>query len=173
MRLAVYPGSFDPITNGHLNIIHRASGLFDQLIVAVGRQAIKRPLFTMAERVEMIRSVTADIPNVKVEDFTGLLAEYVGRKGSNVIIRGLRATSDFDYEFQLASANKKLNDELETLFMMTNSEYSFLNSSIIKEIASYGGCIRDLVPALVADKLYDKYKVTANVGKGGLDSGYF
>jgi pantetheine-phosphate adenylyltransferase len=158
MRLAVYPGSFDPITNGHLDIIHRASRLFDQVIVAVGRQAAKKPLFSTAERVEIIQLMTADLPNVLVEGFDSLLAEYVKQKKANIIIRGLRAISDFDYEFQLALVTKKLNDNIETLFMMTNSEYSFLSSSIVKEIASYGGCVQDLVPPLVADRLRRKYK---------------
>ena len=156
MQIAVYPGSFDPVTNGHLDIVHRASRLFDRVIVSVGRQASKKPLFSTAERVEMIQLVTADLPNVDVESFDGLLAHYVHQKGANIIIRGLRAISDFDYE--LALAIKKLDDNIETLFMMTNSEYSFLSSSIVKEIASYGGCVRDLVPPLVADRLRRQYQ---------------
>ena len=158
MQIAVYPGSFDPVTNGHLDIIHRASRLFDRVIVAVGRQASKRPLFSFNERVEIIQLVTTDLPNVSVESFDGLLAHYVHQKGANVIIRGLRAISDFDYEFQLALAIKKLDDIIETLFMVTNSEYSFLSSSIVKEIASYGGCVRNLVPPLVAERLRQKYQ---------------
>ncbi|NLG87151.1 MAG: pantetheine-phosphate adenylyltransferase [Firmicutes bacterium] len=162
MQIAVYPGSFDPVTNGHLDIIHRASRLFDQVIVAVGRQASKEPLFSFDERVEIIQLVTTDLPNVTVESFDGLLAHYVHRKEANIIIRGLRAISDFDYEFQLALAIKKLDNNIETLFMMTNSEYSFLSSSIVKEIASYDGCVRDLVPPLVAERLRQKYQYQNN-----------
>ncbi|HHT71314.1 MAG: pantetheine-phosphate adenylyltransferase [bacterium] len=158
MLIAVYPGSFDPITNGHLDIIHRASRLFDRLIVAVGRQAAKKPLFSIAERVEILKAVTADLPNVETDSFDCLLAHYVEQRQADIVIRGLRAISDFDYEFQLAMAIKKLNENIETMFMMTNSEYSFLSSSIVKEIASYGGCVRDLVPPLVAERLRRRYQ---------------
>lgn len=158
MLIAVYPGSFDPVTKGHLDIIRRASRLFDRLIVAVGRQVSKKPLFSTVERVEMLQAVTADLPNVEAESFDGLLAHYVKQRKADIIIRGLRAISDFDYEFQLALAIKKLDEDIETMFMMTNSEYSFLSSSIVKEIASYGGCVENLVPALVAERLHQKYQ---------------
>ncbi|MGI6604969.1 MAG: pantetheine-phosphate adenylyltransferase [bacterium] len=158
MQIAVYPGSFDPITNGHLDIIHRVSRLFEHVIVAVGRQEHKQQLFTFEERVELIKSLTAEIPNVETESFDGLLVHYVRRKGANVIIRGLRAISDFEYEFQLALANKRLDDNIETLFMMTSSEHSFLSSSIVKEVASHGGSVQDLVPPLVAARLAHKYQ---------------
>ncbi|MDK2855101.1 MAG: pantetheine-phosphate adenylyltransferase [Bacillota bacterium] len=159
MPIAVYPGSFDPVTNGHLDIISRAARIFDRVIVAVGRQANKKPLFSTEERVEMLRAVTADLPNVEVDSFDGLLVRYVRRRGANIVVRGLRAISDFDYEFQLTLTTKKLDDGIETLFMMTSSEYSFLSSSIVKEVASYGGCIRDMVPPVVEAKLREKYKV--------------
>lgn len=158
MLIAVYPGSFDPVTNGHLDIIHRSSRLFDRLIVAVGRQVSKNPLFSSEERVEMLQAVTADLSNVETESFDGLLAHYVRKREAAIVIRGLRAISDFDYEFQLALAIKKLDENIETMFMMTNSEYSFLSSSIVKEIASYGGCVQGLVPPLVAEKLRHKYQ---------------
>ncbi|HHV07600.1 MAG TPA: pantetheine-phosphate adenylyltransferase [Firmicutes bacterium] len=158
MIIAIYPGSFDPVTNGHLDIIHRSSRLFDKVIVSVGRQVSKVPLFSASERVEMLQAVTADLPNVEVESFDGLLAHYVREREANVVVRGLRAISDFDYEFQLALAIKKLDENIETLFMMTNSEYSFLSSSIVKEIASYGGCVQGLVPPYVAEKLRYRYQ---------------
>lgn len=159
MPIAIYPGSFDPVTNGHLDIISRAARIFDRVIVAVGRQANKKPLFSTEERVEMLRAVTADLPNVEVDSFDGLLVRYVRRRGANIIVRGLRAISDFDYEFQMTLTTKKLDDGIETLFMMTSSEYSFLSSSIVKEVASYGGCIRGMVPEVVEAKLREKYKV--------------
>ncbi|MDK2882182.1 MAG: pantetheine-phosphate adenylyltransferase [Bacillota bacterium] len=159
MPIAIYPGSFDPVTNGHLDIISRAARIFDRVIVAVGRQASKKPLFTTEERVEMLRAVTADLPNVEVDSFDGLLVRYVRRRGANIVVRGLRAISDFDYEFQMTLTTKKLDDGIETLFMMTSSEYSFLSSSIVKEVASYGGCIRGMVPEIVEAKLREKYRV--------------
>lgn len=159
MPIAIYPGSFDPVTNGHLDIISRAARIFDRVIVAVGRQANKKPLFSTEERVEMLRAVTADLPNVEVDSFDGLLVRYVRRRGANIIVRGLRAISDFDYEFQLTLTTKKLDNGIETLFMMTSSEYSFLSSSIVKEVASYGGCIRGMVPEVVEAKLREKYRV--------------
>ncbi|HHV57073.1 MAG TPA: pantetheine-phosphate adenylyltransferase [Firmicutes bacterium] len=159
MPIAVYPGSFDPVTNGHLDIISRAARIFERVIVAVGRQANKKPLFSTEERVEMLKAVTEDLPNVEVDSFDGLLVQYVRRRGANIVVRGLRAISDFDYEFQMTLTTKKLDENVETLFMMTSSEYSFLSSSIVKEVASYGGCVRDMVPPVVEKRLRQKYRV--------------
>ena len=159
MPIAVYPGSFDPVTNGHLDIISRAARIFERVIVAEGRQANKKPLFSTEERVEMLKAVTEDLPNVEVDSFDGLLVQYVRRRGANIVVRGLRAISDFDYEFQMTLTTKKLDENVETLFMMTSSEYSFLSSSIVKEVASYGGCVRDMVPPVVEKRLRQKYRV--------------
>ncbi|BCV24773.1 pantetheine-phosphate adenylyltransferase [Gelria sp. Kuro-4] len=159
MPIAVYPGSFDPVTNGHLDIISRAARIFERVIVAVGRQANKKPLFSTEERVEMLKAVTEDLPNVEVDSFDGLLVQYVRRRGAHIVVRGLRAISDFDYEFQMTLTTKKLDENVETLFMMTSSEYSFLSSSIVKEVASYGGCVRDMVPPVVEKWLRQKYRV--------------
>ena len=139
--LAVYPGSFDPITNGHMDIIRRAAALFDQLIVAVLENPTKKPLFTVEERKWMIKESIKDIPNVQVDSFHGLTVEYARQKGAGVLVRGLRAISDFEFEFQLAAMNHKLHPEVEAVFMMTNTKYSFLSSSAIKEAASFCGCI--------------------------------
>lgn len=146
MAKAVYPGSFDPITNGHLDIIKRGSEIFEEVTVAVAINASKEPLFTIQERIEIIKRVVEHYPNVKVDTFNGLLVKYCKDKDASVIIKGLRAVSDFEYEFQMASINKKLVDDVETLFMMTNTKYSYLSSSLVKEIARLNGCIKDLVP---------------------------
>jgi len=147
------------VTNGHLDIISRAARIFERVIVAEGRQANKKPLFSTEERVEMLKAVTEDLPNVEVDSFDGLLVQYVRRRGANIVVRGLRAISDFDYEFQMTLTTKKLDENVETLFMMTSSEYSFLSSSIVKEVASYGGCVRDMVPPVVEKRLRQKYRV--------------
>ncbi len=156
--IAVYPGSFDPVTNGHLNIIRRASKIFDKVIVAVFHNPNKDPLFTMEERVKMLEDVTQNHEKVEVDGFEGLLTDYVRQKKANVIIRGLRAVSDFEAEFQMASMNKKLADNIETIFMMTSTEYVFLSSSTIKEVASFDGCIEGLVPQIVITRLKKKLK---------------
>ncbi|WP_128894361.1 pantetheine-phosphate adenylyltransferase [Longirhabdus pacifica] len=156
--IAIYPGSFDPITNGHLDIIKRAAKQFDRLVVAILNNHNKNPLFTVEERTQLITKVVEDLPNVEVEHFSGLLVHYMENKEANVIIRGLRAISDFEYEMQIASTNHKLSDEIETFFMMTLPQYSFLSSSIVKEIAKYNGSVKDLVPPAVEQALLQKYK---------------
>ncbi len=153
---AVYAGSFDPITNGHLDIIERASRIFDKVIVAVFHNPNKNPLFTMEERVEMIEEAVKDYDNVQVDGFQGLLIDYMNKQEAGVIIRGLRAVSDFEVEFQMASMNKKLAAEIETLFMMTSTKYAYLSSSSLKEVASFGGCIEGLVPQHVIPKLIER-----------------
>lgn len=157
MGIAVYPGSFDPITYGHLDIIQRGSRVFDRLIVAVLHNSSKKPLFTLEERMRLIREVTRDIPNVEVDCFEGLLVDYIRSIKADVILRGLRAISDFEYELQIASINREMNNEAETLFMMTNNKYSFLSSSIVKEFAQYGADVGELVPGVVKKALMIKF----------------
>jgi pantetheine-phosphate adenylyltransferase len=158
LLIAAYPGSFDPLTNGHMDIIKRSSRCFDKLYVAVFENPSKQPLFTMEERVEMIREECKDLPNVEVISSQGLLVNFARRHGIKVLVKGLRAVSDFDYEFKMALMNKKLAPEIETLFMMTSSEYLYLSSSLVKEVAAYGGCVKDLVPPSVERKLLSKFK---------------
>lgn len=146
MKTAIYPGSFDPITSGHLNIIRRAANSFDKLIVCVMVNAGKNPLFSQEERVELIRRVTKDIPNVEVDSSNELLAEYAHRKGSCVIIKGLRACSDFETEFQMALINRKLNPDLDTMFLTADSQYMYLSSSMVKELGHYGADLSDFIP---------------------------
>lgn len=155
-NIAIYPGTFDPITNGHLDIIERAVPLFDQIIVSVSVNTLKPTLFSIQERIQMIKEITKDYPNVYVEGFSGLLVEYAREKNARIIIRGLRAVSDFEHEFQMASLNKRLNPEIETLFMMTHEDNFFLSSSAIKEIASLGGSLTGFVPKIVAERLKEK-----------------
>lgn len=158
MRIAVCPGSFDPVTNGHLDIFERSSKLFDLLIVAVFHNPNKRPLFTMEERVELLRDATQHIPNLRVDAFSGLLNEYVHQQKSNIIVRGLRALSDFEYEFQRALLIKRVDPTIETVFMMTSSDYSFVSSSGIKELAKFGGAISGLVPDCVEPKVIERLR---------------
>ena len=146
MKIAIYPGSFDPVTIGHLNIIRRAACIFDKLIVCVMVNAGKKPMFSREERADMIRRVTADLPNVEVDSSSDLLAEYAKRKGGCVIVKGLRAVSDFEYEFQMALANKKLYPKAETVFLTTSAENMYLSSSVVKQIASLNGDISSFVP---------------------------
>ncbi|SHI64122.1 pantetheine-phosphate adenylyltransferase [Propionispora hippei] len=148
-QIAICPGSFDPITNGHLDIFERASRMFDELIVAVFHNPNKKPLFTMEERVALLAEATGHIPNIRIDSFSGLLNVYVREKNANIIVRGLRALSDFEYEFQRALLIKKIDPVIETVFMMTSSEYSFVSSSGIKELAKFGGVITDFVPSCV------------------------
>ncbi len=156
MVKAVYPGSFDPVTNGHVDIIDRASKVFDHLIVAVLENPRKTPLFSIEERVEMLNNIIEHYPNVEVDYYKGLLIEYSRKQGAKIIIKGLRAISDFEFEFQMALINRKLDCDVETLFMMTNNKYSYISSSIVKEVASYGGEVKDLVPTEVYESIMKK-----------------
>ncbi|MCM3123428.1 pantetheine-phosphate adenylyltransferase [Mesobacillus sp. AQ2] len=156
-RVAVCPGSFDPITYGHLDIITRAAKVFDELYVVVLNNSSKKPLFSVEERIDLIDQVTKSIPNVKVDSFQGLLVDYAESVNANAIIRGLRAVSDFEYEMQITSMNRVLDDKIETFFIMTNNQYSFLSSSIVKEVAKYGGKISELVPSEVEEALLKKF----------------
>ena len=151
--LAVYPGSFDPLTNGHVDIIERGARLFDRIIVAIAVNAEKAPMFTMAERVEIAREVFRNHPNVEVDTFEGLLVNYVERRKANVIVRGLRAVSDFEYEMQMALMNRELAHTIETVFMMPAAQYSFISSRLIKEVFALGGKVHGLVPELVEKRL--------------------
>nr|WP_277997915.1 pantetheine-phosphate adenylyltransferase [Moorella glycerini] len=155
--MAVYPGTFDPITNGHLDIIRRAIGIFDRVIVGVAADNYKETLFSLEERVKLVKAVTRDWPMVTVKAFSGLLVDFAHREGAVAIVRGLRAVSDFEYEFQMSIMNKKLAGDLETVFLMTATEYSFISSSIIRQAASLGGCIRGLVPEEVERALLQRY----------------
>ncbi|EEG77203.1 pantetheine-phosphate adenylyltransferase [Dethiobacter alkaliphilus] len=146
MTVAIYPGSFDPVTNGHRDIIERASRVFDKVVVSVLENPRKQPMFTIEERVEMLKMITNSYENVEVDSFQGLLIDYAKQKNSNIVVKGLRAMSDFEFEFQMALINRKLDSRLETMFMMTNNRYSYVSSSIVKEIGSYGGDICELVP---------------------------
>lgn len=157
MRIAVYPGSFDPITNGHLDIIERASRVYDKLIVGVLSNSSKKPLFTAGERVDMIRSVTRHIENVEVDTFEGLLVDFAKSKNATVIVKGLRTVADFEYEFQMALLNKALNPEYETMFMMTDTKYSYISSSMVKELAGFRGDLTGLVPCEIIEKIKEKY----------------
>lgn len=157
MKIAVYPGTFDPITNGHLDIIKRAKNIIDELIVAVTAETNKETLFDVRERTEMIRESINGIKNIKVLPFSGLLINFMKENNASIIIRGMRAISDFEQESQLALMNKKLAPEIETIFMVTGSRYSYLNSSIVKEIASLEGCVKQLVPETVEYKLRKKF----------------
>jgi len=155
-KIAVYPGSFDPITNGHLDIIHRGLEVFDELIVAVACNSQKSSLFTTEERIEMIRSAAGEDPRLRVDTFEGLLVNYVVAQGARVILRGLRAVSDFEYEFQIAQMNRTVEEKVETLFMMTSVPYGYLSSSIVKEVASLGGPVDQFVPPVVSQALNRK-----------------
>jgi pantetheine-phosphate adenylyltransferase len=166
LRVALCPGSFDPVTNGHLDVIERAAALVETLYVTVFHNAEKAPLFTTAERLDMLRHATAHLGNVRVEAATGLLADYARARGVQVVVRGLRAVSDFEYELAMAEMNKQLNSELETLFMMTRPAYSFLSSSLVKEVARWGGDVSRLVPSYVSERLREKFaRPDPDVGK--------
>ena len=158
MRTVIYPGSFDPLTNGHLDLIQRAARLFDQVVVAVAKSESKNPLFALSERLELVQTAIKGFPNVVAESFDGLLVEYVANRGGQAVMRGLRAVSDFEFEFQLALMNRKLNEQVETIFMMPKETYTFLSSRIIKEIANLGGDVSAFVPAQVCAALGAKLK---------------
>jgi len=162
-RTAVYPGSFDPITNGHVNLIERALEVFDKLIVAVAYNPNKSGLFPVEERLEMIRIVIKNDPRITVASFDGLLVDFVESRGARVIVRGLRALSDFEYEFQMTLMNRKLNRKVDTIFLMTGYKWFYTSSRIIKEAASLGGSVRGLVPEIVHQRLKEKYPLYRNV----------
>jgi pantetheine-phosphate adenylyltransferase len=157
--LAVYPGSFDPLTNGHVDIIERGARLFDRIIVAILVNAEKAPLFSMAERVDIARKVFKDHANVEVDTFDGLLVDYVAKRHANVLVRGLRAVSDFEFEFQMALMNRRLNPTIETVFMMPAEQYSYISSRLIKEVFALGGRVHGLVPELVETRLREKQAI--------------
>ncbi|MCR5254416.1 MAG: pantetheine-phosphate adenylyltransferase [Acetatifactor sp.] len=160
MKRAVYPGSFDPVTFGHLDIIKRASEIFDSLTVAVLDNRAKTPLFSVEERVKILEEATKDLPNVKVDSFSGLLIDYAAANNFHVAVRGLRAITDFEYELQIAQTNKELSGgKLDTIFLTTGLEYSYLSSSSVKEIASFGGDVSKCVPEFVGDLIYKKYNI--------------
>lgn len=166
MKVGIYPGSFDPITLGHLDIIVRASGLVDKLIIGVLKNNSKKPLFTAEERVELIERVLSENTNltsVQVEAFDGLLIDYAAQKNASIIVRGLRAITDFEYELQIAQTNHKLNAKVDTVFFTTSVEYSYVSSSAVKEIASYKGNIQQFVPDCIVQSIYDKYKSIRSV----------
>jgi len=158
MRIAIYPGSFDPLTNGHLDVAQRAAKLFDRVIVAVAKNESKNPLFTLEEREELVKEAVAHLPNVRTDSFDGLLVEYAAARKARVIVRGLRAVSDFEFEFQLALMNRKLDEHIEAIFMMPKDTYTFLSSRIVKEIARLGGDVSSFVPAHVQAALHKKLK---------------
>ena len=158
MRTAIYPGSFDPLTNGHLDVIERAARLFDRVVVAVAKNDSKHPLFTLSERLALVKAAVNHLPHVEADSFEGLLIEYVARRKAQAVVRGLRAVSDFEFEFQLALMNRKLNDNFETIFMMPKDTYTFLSSRIVKEIAKLGGDVRSFVPPHVKTALIKKLK---------------
>ena len=159
MRIGIYPGSFDPVTLGHLDIITRATRLVDLLVIGVLKNSSKKALFSAKERVELLERATKGISDVTVESYDGLLVEFARNRGASVIVRGLRAVTDFEYELQLAQTNHKLNPFVDTVFLTTSVDYAYLSSSIVREIASYGGDISQFVPANIIETIYKKYNI--------------
>jgi pantetheine-phosphate adenylyltransferase len=157
VRTGLYAGTFDPVTNGHLDILSRSLQIFDRVIVAVAESTPKQTFFSLEERVEMLRAVVASMENVEVKPFSGLLVDFAREMGGAAVIRGLRAVSDFEYEFQMALMNRRLNKQVETVFLMPSEEYTYLNSSLVREIASRGGDVSQFVPGIVASRLMEKY----------------
>jgi len=156
LKTAVYPGTFDPITNGHIDIIKRALNIFDKVIIAISVDSAKNPLFTVEERIKMISEAVKDIQGIEIDSFSGLLVDYAKKTNAIAIIRGLRAVSDFEYEFQMALMNRRLNENIETVFLMPNEKFTYLNSSIVREVVSLGGDISDFVPENVKNELKKK-----------------
>lgn len=159
MKRAIYPGSFDPVTNGHVDIILRSSKIVDKLIVGVLNNSAKKSLFSVEERVSMLKELTKDLPNVEVTSFDGLLVDYMREIDASIIVRGLRAVTDFEYELQIAQTNHIENTDIETIFLTTNLQYSYLSSTIVKEFASFGGDISKFVPEQFVDRIYEKYNI--------------
>ena len=159
MKKAIYPGSFDPVTNGHVDMIERASKIVDELVVGVLNNSAKNSLFSLDERVSMLKELTKDLPNVEVTSFDGLLVDYMREIDASIIVRGLRAVTDFEYELQIAQTNHIENTDIETIFLTTNLQYSYLSSTIVKEFASYGGDISKFVPEQFVDRIYEKYNI--------------
>lgn len=159
MIRAIYPGSFDPPTFGHLDMIERSSGMVDELIVAILRNSAKNPLFSIDERVSMMEEITDHLPNVTVTSFDGLTIDFARKKEAHLIVRGLRAVTDFEYELQIAQTNRIVNPEVDTMFLTTSLQYAYLSSTIVKEVASYGGDISKFVPASIMKKVYQKYGI--------------
>ena len=158
MTKSIYPGSFDPVTLGHVDIIRRSTEIVDELIVAVLTNSAKNPLFSVEERVNMIKEITADIPKVKVESFSGLLVDFAKENDANIIVRGLRAVTDFEYELQISQMNRTIYPKVDTMFLTTSLEYAYLSSTIVKEVASYGGDISHFVPECIIDRIYKKFQ---------------
>jgi pantetheine-phosphate adenylyltransferase len=158
MKIAIYPGTFDPVTNGHVDILERALNLFDRVIITIARNTAKNPLFTEEERITLLRQVTKHYKNVEVDSFNGLLVEYVQKRHAIAVVRGLRAMTDFEYELQMALMNRKLDEKMETVFMMPNEKYTYLSSNFVREIAKLGGDVSKFVPAVVLKALQQKNK---------------